>query len=113
MRRKKKPVRSLTSFDPNAIYGNEGAGPERWVKNSEQLNYMITFENVDTAQAPAAVVRIVDTLDPNVFDLKHTSLGYVNVAGEFYRLEEDRYSFFRDIDLRTNTEPDSAHKRTY
>jgi hypothetical protein len=98
--KEEKPVESLTSFDPNAIYGNEGAGPERWIRRSEQLNYMIAFENVDTAQAPAAVVRIVDTLDPKVYDLSNTSLGYVTVGDQFYRFEEDRKSFFRDIDLR-------------
>ncbi|MEM6262917.1 MAG: T9SS type A sorting domain-containing protein [Bacteroidota bacterium] len=96
----RRALEALTSFDPNAIYGNEGIGLERYIRGNEQLNYMITFENADTAAAPAGIVRVVDTLNPAVFDLQATFLGNITLGDSVYQFEPDRQSFFREIDLR-------------
>ncbi len=97
---KRKPVTSLTSFDPNAIYGNAGVGAKQYVRREEALGYNITFENVDTAQAAAQIVRVTTMLDPQLFDLSRTTLGDVNFGGKTYKMEGERTEFFQDIDLR-------------
>jgi ElaB/YqjD/DUF883 family membrane-anchored ribosome-binding protein len=97
---KKKPVTSIRSFDPNAIYGNPGVGQPRYVRRDEPLNYLITFENVDTAEAAAQIVRVETRLDPAVFDLSATVIGDVFIAERMYTLEGDRSEYFADLDLR-------------
>lgn len=97
---KKKRVNSVTSMDPNAIYGNSGYGDDRYIRNAENMNYLVTFENIDTAQAPAAIVKIDVQLDPAKYDITKTKLGNVTIAGNTYLIEQDRNEFFRDIDLR-------------
>ena len=97
---KKTPVRSVTSFDPNEIYGNAGVGGERYLKRDVALDYTVLFENVDTAQAAAQIVRVELNLDPNKYDLGRTTLGSVFFGGNYYSIERDRCEYFRDIDLR-------------
>ncbi len=97
---KRKPVTALTSFDPNAIYGNAGVGAARYVRRAEALGYEITFENVDTAEAAAQIVRVTTVLDPAVYDLSRTTLGDVAFGGKTYKMEGQRTEFFQDIDLR-------------
>jgi hypothetical protein len=98
--KKPKPVRTLTSFDPNEIYGPDGYTSNRYLPAKSPLDYLVTFENVDTAKAPAAEVRVELNLNPSKYDLKRTTLGNVTIAGEVYYVEANRQSFFRDIDLR-------------
>ena len=96
----KKRVRSLTSFDPNAIYGEDGAGDEGFIRRAGALHYEVLFENVDTAEANAQIVQIDLTLDPTKFDLSRTELGAVSFGGNTYFLRQDRHEYFTDIDLR-------------
>ncbi|MEL0457547.1 CARDB domain-containing protein [Flavobacteriaceae bacterium SZ-1-7] len=59
-----KPV--VASCDPNEIIGPEGFGPEKFVSNTETLNYTINFENdPDFATAPAQRVVIRQKLGSN------------------------------------------------
>ncbi len=52
------------SVDPNDIVGPTGYGEDRWIPASQPSSYMIRFENdALLAQAPAQVIRIVQTLD--------------------------------------------------
>jgi hypothetical protein len=97
---KKKPVTSIRSFDPNAIYGNAGVGSERYLRLDEPLNYLITFENVDTAEAAAQIVRVETRLDPAIFDLSSTAIGNVYIGDKMYAMEGDRTEYFADLDLR-------------
>lgn len=57
------------SVDPNYKSGPRGITPENYINKNDILEYIIHFENLDTATAPAAEVIIIDTLDLNVFDL--------------------------------------------
>ena len=57
------------SEDPNAKLGPLGFGAQRAVAADQTLAYEIRFENVETATAPAQVVRLSDALDPSRFDL--------------------------------------------
>lgn len=91
---------ALTSFDPNAIYGNQGVGEARYIRKNDALNYQIAFENVDTARAPAQIVRVYTRLDTSKFDLAQTWLSHITIGDQLYLFEEDRKELFRDIDLR-------------
>ncbi|MEL7062938.1 MAG: T9SS type A sorting domain-containing protein, partial [Bacteroidota bacterium] len=42
---------------------------DNFVTQGQRMNYIITFENVDSATAAAQIVTIHDTLDKEVFDL--------------------------------------------
>ncbi|MEX1188718.1 MAG: T9SS type A sorting domain-containing protein [Bacteroidia bacterium] len=92
--------RSITSSDPNAIYGESGFAEQRYIKKDGLLDYMITFENVDTALAPAQIVRVELNLDPQKFDISSFELGNISIAEETYFFRENRSEFYRDIDLR-------------
>lgn len=94
-----KKTQSVTSLDPNAIYGPEGVLAPRFRKDAEVMHYMVTCENVDTATAPAQVVRIVDTLDPTKFDLSTFEFGNVYIGQKSVRLLSGRDEFFGEISL--------------
>jgi len=64
-------------LDPNEKAGPPGLGPQRLVAVTDTLHYVIYFENVPTATAPAQQVVITDALDP---DLDWTSLDFQEVA---------------------------------
>ncbi len=70
-----KPV--VGSCDPNEIIGPEGFGPEKFVSNTETLNYTINFENdPDNATAPAQRVVIRQQLDDNFNPASFRLLGF-------------------------------------
>jgi hypothetical protein len=93
-------LRSITSSDPNAIYGESGFAEQRYIRKDGMLDYLITFENVDTALAPAQIVRVELNLDPQKFDISSCKLGNISIAEETYFFRENRSEFYRDIDLR-------------
>lgn len=93
-------ITSITSRDPNAIYGNKGFTENKYISTDRMLDYMITFENVDTALAPAQIVKIEMNLDPTKFDLNTFSLGSIAIAENAYYFRQNRKEFYRDIDLR-------------
>ena len=96
----KEDITSITSQDPNAIYGNNGFTESKYISTDQRLDYMITFENVDTALAPAQIVRIEMNLDPTKFDLSSFSLGSISIAEETHYFRQNRKEYYRDIDLR-------------
>ncbi|MBX2973432.1 MAG: T9SS type A sorting domain-containing protein [Flavobacteriales bacterium] len=57
------------SYDPNEKTGPGDNEQEIWVKPGDVFNYMIAFENLPEASAPAQTVHIVDQLDTAFFDL--------------------------------------------
>jgi hypothetical protein len=96
---KKRKTQSVTSFDPNAIYGPTGVGANRWITNGILVNYLITFENFDTAQADAQVVIVYDTINPGIFDLKTFQFGNVNFGNFSRRVPPNRTEFVLDVDM--------------
>jgi hypothetical protein len=50
-------------IDPNCKAGSAGFGNTGYVPPYEQFHYIVYFENVDTATAPAEDIVIIDTLD--------------------------------------------------
>lgn len=55
-----------TSNDPNDIIGPAGVGDENYITGEGILPYTIRFENLDTADAPAAEVFITQQLDSDL-----------------------------------------------
>lgn len=82
----------LASMDPNAKYGPAGINGSSYLNQVKPFPYIVLFENVDTATAPARLVRIVDTLDINVFDLSTFELGDISFG---------KYSIFIPPGLKT------------
>lgn len=67
----------ITPEDPNEKTAPPGTGPLRIVRVEDELRYIIYFENVITATAPAQEVIVTDNLDPN---LDWSTLSFTEVA---------------------------------
>ncbi len=72
-----KTPRIAGSFDPNDKLGTTGNNRLGYTQTNAKFPYLIRFENLRTATAPAATVTINDTLDTRVFDPATIELGYV------------------------------------
>jgi hypothetical protein len=68
-------VEVVTSNDPNDKTGSQGVGTAHYITGEEPLPYIISFENLPTATAPAQDVVVTDRLDATKFDLSTLSLG--------------------------------------
>jgi hypothetical protein len=99
----KPPGRSSNvgaSMDPNQKSGPGGAGPRRWISDRRPMPYLVEFENVDTASAPALEVLVLDTLDASVYDLSSLELNFFTIADTFIRIPRGRQDWTAWIDLR-------------
>lgn len=88
------------SMDPNIKYGPHGFEKDNFINGDISMNYIINFENSDTATAPAAQVVIIDKIDTSKFDkstIKFLSFGFNNSN---YLIDTPADSFTYDIDLR-------------
>ena len=76
--------------DPNDINGPIGYGPENFICSNERLKFRIRFENIETAAAPAQVVRISSLIHEN-FDFRSISFtGYGFNDFEKYNIDYPR-----------------------
>ena len=62
-------MKRSTSWDPNDKVGSDGSGESKYLSGEEPLRYVIFFENIETATAPAQEVIITDQLDTANMDL--------------------------------------------
>jgi RHS repeat-associated protein len=73
-----------TPKDPNDITGPGGFGPSGFVSSNQSFPYTIQFQNQPTATAPAQVVEVTETLDPNLdwstFQLGDFGFGGIEVV---------------------------------
>lgn len=97
----------IASQDPNDKAGPAGIGAQGWVTPDITFPYVIYFENVDTATAPAHKIVVRDTLDPDLdwstlqfLEYKHqpTSVTLDTTTGEVVWT-------FDGIDLPPNVNP--------
>jgi len=93
-------IKDVSSMDPNDKTGPVGITPDNFIDKESTLQYLIRFENISTATAPASEVRIIDTLDNNFFDLstlRFTGFGFADSA---YQVVGGSESYVQEIDLR-------------
>ncbi len=88
------------SGDPNEKDGPQGGGTQHFTTGKEPLRYVISFENVPTATAPAQTVVITDQLDTLKVDLSTVSLGVVGFSNYGAAPPSGLSSYTTDIDLR-------------
>jgi hypothetical protein len=78
----KRKGRLVTSWDPNDKIGPVSESGSTAFNNRTEFTYIINFENdPELATAPAQEVRIIDTLDLNVFDINSFEAGFLNIGG--------------------------------
>lgn len=76
-------INVVNSFDPNEKTGPSNASDNNYIQSISPYNYIVYFENVDTASAAAQEVIIIDTLDTIVFDLESFELGSITIGDDF------------------------------
>ena len=94
------PIRTVGSRDPNDKVGSPGAGEGRHLSVREPLRYVIFFENVETATAPAQEVVITDQLDTAKLDLSSLHLGLIAFGDRVVIPPPGPSEFTTDVDLR-------------
>ncbi|MFN0053205.1 MAG: CARDB domain-containing protein [Planctomycetales bacterium] len=84
--------------DPNDIVNPEGFGEEHWIRADQKIPYQIRFENAADATAPAQVVQITQTLDPdlNPSSFRLTTFGFDN---QTFEVPENKAFYSTRLDL--------------
>jgi hypothetical protein len=96
-----RDITQVASGDPNAKEGPAGYGAENYIAYPDEMPYVIYFENVLSATAPAQTVTVTDTLDANVYDLNSFQFGGVNFGEEAMNLVlGSSHEIDRLVDLR-------------
>jgi hypothetical protein len=84
--------------DPNEKVGPIGFGGEEWISVQESFIYRVFFENIPSATAPAAEVRVLDLLDPSL-DLGSFRVDQIQFGETTIDVPANRASFNTSIDL--------------
>jgi DNA-binding beta-propeller fold protein YncE len=90
----------LTPGDPNDKVGPAGFRGRRYVARGAQMPYLVMFENVPSASAPAHEVRITDQLDASKLDLSTLELGPVYFGDRVAAPPPGLQSWQGSVDLR-------------
>ena len=91
------------SFDPNAKTGPAGFGISKALPINELLQYMVYFENVDSATAAAEEVAVLDTLSANM-DWSSFALGDIQVGERTISVPESSRNFSTTIAVNDTTQ---------
>ncbi|HAB14957.1 MAG TPA: hypothetical protein DCE44_00755, partial [Verrucomicrobiales bacterium] len=92
-------ISSPRAFDPNIKIGPAGSSEAHWVSAPNTLPYAVLFENLPTAEAPAAEVFVDDFIDPSL-DLTTFRLGNIQIGAMTVDVPAGRASFRGRVDLR-------------
>jgi hypothetical protein len=90
----------VISWDPNEKGGSQGSGSQHFISGEEQLRYVVFFENLATATAPAQEVVITDQLDVSRFDLSTFQLGPIAFGNRTVTPPSGLSQWTTDVDLR-------------
>ena len=93
-----------SSWDPNDKSGPTGALTQRYVTGAEKLSYVVMFENLPTATAPAQEVVIMDELDLTKFDADTLELGAISFGSYRVTPPPGAKQFATEVDLRPSTD---------
>ena len=86
-------VEVLTSADPNDKLGLRGSGQDRFIRSGWLMEYLIRFENMPDASAPAQEVLIRDTLDTQSYNLSTFELGDITFGERLIEVPEGLQQF--------------------
>ncbi len=95
-----KPIGMRFAWDPNDKTGPSGYGTHQFTTLGTGYPYLIQFENLPAATAPATTVIIEDVLDTmnlNTSTFRFTGFGFGDTA---VSMDIADTLFYRDIDLR-------------
>jgi hypothetical protein len=92
-------VTGVSSLDPNDKIGPAGATSQQFVNGASPLEYLIDFENQDSATAPVQQLSVVDHL-PSSVQVSTAALGPIIVNGNQLTPPPGSQTFNGQIDLR-------------
>ncbi len=90
-------VTTVASFDPNEKVGSQGSGGLQYLSADEELRYLILFENLETATAPAQEVVITDLLDPDTMDVDTLELLAISFGDTVISLPRGTMSYTGEV----------------
>jgi hypothetical protein len=93
-------IQITASADPNQKTGLPGVGDPQWINPGLPLPYLVEFENLPAATAPAIEVRIEDTLDQQVMNLSTFELRFFTLADSIFEIPPGRQEWEQMVDLR-------------
>lgn len=91
---------SVASLDPNSKTGPVGFNELNCINGSLPMDYIIEFENVDTASAAASSVYLYDTLDLSKFNMSTFRFLEFGFDGQIFEVSSQNTNFVQEIDLR-------------
>jgi hypothetical protein len=94
------PLKPKDSIDPNDKVGTLGATAAGHLRDTTSLAYLVNFENLETATAPAQVVAVTDQLDVQTIDLDTFSLGPISFADSTLVPASGMKQYTGGVDLR-------------
>ncbi|RMG70772.1 MAG: T9SS C-terminal target domain-containing protein, partial [Bacteroidetes bacterium] len=97
---KEDEIQITVSCDPNQKAGLPGVGAPQWINPVEPLPYLVEFENLADATAPAIEVVIEDTLDTQVMNLRTFELRFFTLADSLFEIPPGRQEWKQMVDLR-------------
>ncbi|MBM3300959.1 MAG: DUF1269 domain-containing protein, partial [Deltaproteobacteria bacterium] len=100
-------VELVRSVDPNEKAGPAGFGIQHWVSPDESMRYVIFFENLATATAPAEEIVVTDTLATGL-DWSTVQFGSTSHSATHMTLDESTGVLkwtFQGINLPPNRTP--------
>lgn len=93
-------INTVNSWDPNDKIGPNGSGEERYININSPINYVINFENADSATAPAQEVFLTDTLDLTKFTLSTFVQGNIKIGDSILQVPANKRSYNLTYDMR-------------
>ena len=106
------PIIPARAIDPNDKVGTLGASDPGFVAAAVPLNYVVHYENLATATAPAQVVVVSDPLDASKMDLSTFELGPISFGNITLVPNAGSKTFTGGADLRPEQDVIVAIKAT-
>lgn len=100
---KQTDLSMVNSLDPNEKVGSEGLNFSRAISTDELVNYIVYFENVDSATAAAQEIQIIDTLDINL-DPSSYYFGDVKLGKLLMPLPDSSKEYSKKVNLNDTTD---------
>jgi hypothetical protein len=100
--RKDQNISVVASFDPNEIDGPKSTLANNYIQGINSFPFKISFENVDSATAPAQEVFIINNIDKTKFDISTFQLGSFAFSNTVINVPPGLREYTVDVDLRSS-----------